>query len=211
MNPPAQRFFSLADVALFPAFVLWFIWQLQFVARGSWVIFVVWIAASFLAHRDTAKTLGWRGDNLRPAAVQALAVFAPAAGGLLIAGLLLGAPRHLPPNFFSVVTSYAAFCLLQQVALNSFLHNRMLSLVQNEWAAAGLTGAIFAVCHWPNPLLVPLTFLAGAAMAWMFGRVRNVIPLAIGQAVLGLLVAWAFPVAWHHHMRVGPGYYGWRQ
>jgi Type II CAAX prenyl endopeptidase Rce1-like len=210
MNPPTQRWFSLADVALFPAFVLWFIWQLQFVARGSWVIFVVWIVASFLVHRDTAKTLGWRGDNLRPATVQSLFVFGPAAAGLAIAGLLLGAPRQLPPNLFSVVASYAAFCLLQQVALNSFLHNRMLSLVQNEWAAAGLTGAIFAVCHWPNPLLVPLTFLAGAAMAWMFGRVRNVIPLAIGQALLGLLVAWAFPVAWHHHMRVGPGYYGWR-
>ena len=209
MNPPPQRWFSLADVALFPAFVIWFIWQLQFVARWTWVIFVVWIVASFLVHRETARTLGWRGDNLWPATVQALAVFTPVAAGLVIAGFLLGASRHFPSNLISVVASYAAFCLLQQVALNSFLHNRMLSLVRNEWVAAGLTGAIFAVCHWPNPLLVPLTFAGGAAMAWMFGRVRNVIPLAIGQALLGLLAAWAFPVAWHHHMRVGPGYYGW--
>ena len=211
MNPSAQRWFSLADVVLFPAFVLWFIWQLQFVARGTWVIFAVWIVASFLVHRETAKTLGWRGDNLWPATVQALAVFTPVAAGLVIAGFLLGASRHLPPNLFTVVATYAAFCLLQQVALNSFLHNRMLSLVRNEWVAAGLTGAIFAACHWPNPLLLPLTFAAGAAMAWMFGRVRNIIPLAIGQALLGLLVAWAFPAAWHHHMRVGPGYYGWQK
>jgi membrane protease YdiL (CAAX protease family) len=97
---------------------------------------------------------------------------------------------------------------LQQVALNSLLHNRMLSIVRNEWLAAALTGAIFAACHWPNPVLVPLTFVAGTAMAWMFGRVRNIIPLAFGQTLLGMLVGWAFPMAWHHHLRVGPGYYG---
>jgi hypothetical protein len=209
MNPARTRWLSLADVVLLPAFILWFIWQLQFIARATWVIFLVWLPASFLVHRDTAKTLGCRADNLRPAALQALALFAPAAAALLIAGFLLGASPQLPANLLTVVVTYFAFCLLQQVALNSWLHNRMLSLVRNEWVAAGLTGAIFSACHWPNPVLVPMTFAGGAAMAWMFGRVRNIIPLAIGQAVVGLLAAWAFPVAWQHHMRVGPGYYVW--
>src|ERR1019366_3335996 len=61
--------------------------------------------------------------------------------------------------------------------------------------------------HWPNPVLVPLTFIGGAAMARMFARVRNLLPLAAGQALLGLLMSCAFPIAWHHMMRVGPGYY----
>jgi Type II CAAX prenyl endopeptidase Rce1-like len=209
MDSALERWLSIADVVLLPAFILWFIWQLQFTARGTWVIFVVWMVGSFLLHHDTAKTLGWRGDNLRPATLQALAVFAPAGAVLVAVGLWMGASWRLPSNLITVVMTYSAFCLLQQVALNSLVHNRMLSLVRNEWAAAGLTGAIFAACHWPNPLLVPLTFIGGTVMAWMFGRVRNVIPLAIGQAVLGLLVAWAFPVAWHHHMRIGPGYSVW--
>jgi len=209
MNSPQSRWLSLADVVLLPAFILWYIWQLQFTARGTWVIFVVWVGASFLLNHDTAKTLGWRADNLRPAALQAVAVFAPAAAALLITGLWMGASRHIPSNLVSVVTTYSAFCLLQQVALNSLVHNRMMSLVKNEWLGAGLTAAIFAACHWPNPVLLPLTFAGGAAMAWMFGRARNIIPLAIGQTVLGLLVAWAFPVSWHHHLRVGPGYYVW--
>jgi len=174
------------------------------------VIFLVWLVASFLLHRDTAKTLGWRADNVWPATKQALAVFSLMAAGLVIMGFLLGASRHLRPISISSLGGYFAFCVLQQVALNSLLHNRMLSLLQNEWVAAALTGAIFAACHWPNPVLVPLTFVGGAAMAWMFGRVRNIIPLAIGQALLGVLVGWAFPMAWHHHMRVGPGYYTWR-
>jgi hypothetical protein len=210
MNPFPKRWLSLADVTLFPAFIVWFIWRLQFSARWTWVIFVVWLVASFLLHRDTAKTLGWRADNIWPATEQALALFSLMAAGLVMMGFLLGASQHLPPISVSLPAGYFAFCVLQQVALNSLLHNRMLSLVQNEWVAAGLTGAIFAACHWPNPVLVPLTLVGGAVMAWMFGRVRNIIPLAIGQFLLGMLVGWAFPMAWHHHMRVGPGYYTWR-
>jgi hypothetical protein len=204
-----QRWFSIADVTLLPAFILWFIWKLQFTARWTWMIFIFWIVASFLIHRDTPKTLGWRADNLWPATRQALIVYGSMLVGLIIIGLALGARPHLPPNLISWhrLWTYFAFCLLQQVALNSLLHNRMLSLVRNEWLAAALTGVIFAACHWPNPVLVPLTFIAGTAMAFMFGRIRNIIPLAIGQAILGSVVFWAFPIAWHHHLRVGPGYF----
>jgi hypothetical protein len=211
MDPLLKRWLSVADVTLLPAFTMWFIWRLQSTARGTWVIFVVWLVASFLLHRDTPKTLGWRADNIWRATAQASAVFGLLAVGLVIIGISLGPSRHVPASLISSLGGYFAFCVLQQVALNSLLHSRMLSLVQNEWVAAGLTGAIFAACHWPNPVLVPLTFVGGAAMAWMFGRVRNIIPLAIGQALLGMLVGWAFPMAWHHHMRVGPGYYDWRR
>lgn len=203
--------FSLADVTLLPVFIVWFIWELQFVARWTWIFFIAWIVVSFAVHRETPKTLGWRGDNLLPAGKQALVIFGAMAAALIAIGLALGQAPHMAPDLISWprFSGYFAFCLLQQVALNSLVHNHMLQIVPNEYAAAGLTGVIFAACHWPNPVLVPLTFIAGAAMAWMFGRVRNIIPLAIGQAILGSLVFWAFPVAWQHHLRVGPGYYAW--
>lgn len=63
----ALRILSLIDVIGIPIYVLLFIWKLEFTARNAWVIFPVWIAASFLLHRDTPKTLGWRADNLWPA------------------------------------------------------------------------------------------------------------------------------------------------
>ncbi|MGB0036695.1 MAG: hypothetical protein WBP79_14585 [Candidatus Acidiferrales bacterium] len=209
MNSRFVRWASIADLTLLPLFILWFIWQLQFTARWTWVIFIVWLIASFAVHRDTPKTLGWRADNLWPATRQALVVFGVLMIGVVTLGYELGAAREFPAQLFAWrrLESYFAFCLLQQVALNSLLHNRMLTLVRNENLAAGLTGAIFAACHWPNPVLVPLTFVAGCATAWMFGRIRNIIPLAIGQAVIGSLVSWAFPLAWHHHLRVGPGFY----
>jgi hypothetical protein len=220
MNPRTLRLFSIADVTLFPAFILGFIWQLQFTARWTWVIFILWIVMSFALHSDTPKTIGWRADNLGTASQYAGILIGIALAGLIVIGLALrfalGAafastsPHLLPPNLISwhPLWGYFAFCVLQQVALNSLVHNRMMSLVQNEWTSAALTGVIFAACHWPNPVLVPLTFIGGATLAWLFGRHRNIIPLAIGQAILGSLIFWTFPVAWHHHMRVGPGYYG---
>lgn len=211
MNPRSKRWFARVEVILFPAFVLWFIWQLQFTARWTWLLFVVWLAASFAAYRDNPSTLGWRADNLWPATRLALIVFGLFAAGLLAIAITLRAPWSLPPGsvFWPRLFGYFAFCVVQQVALNSLIHNRMLLAIGNEWIATTLTGIIFAACHWPNPVLAPLTFIGGAAMAWMFGRVRNILPLAIGQTVLGLMVSWAFPMAWHHHLRVGPGYYTW--
>jgi hypothetical protein len=209
MTSRIERWWAIADVTLLPAFIVWFIWQLQFTANWSWVVFPTWIVSTYLVHRDTPKTLGWRADNLGAGFKQALVIFGIMVAGLMVVGFLLGEPTHLPPNLLSWrrLWTYFAFCLLQQVALNSLVHNRMLSLIRNKWLAAVLTGLIFSACHWPNPVLVPLTLIAGTVMAWMFGRVRNIIPLAIGQAILGSIVWWAFPVAWHHHLRVGPGYY----
>jgi len=113
-------------------------------------------------------------------------------------------PTHLiEPKHFG---SYLAFCLLQQVGLNSFLMNRLLAAFETPLPAALVAGVLFGALHWPNPVLVPLTFAGGVAMTWLFAKERNILALALGQAILGALVWWAFPLVWHHSMRVGPGF-----
>jgi membrane protease YdiL (CAAX protease family) len=163
-------------------------------------------------HRDTPKTLGWRADNLWLATQWALIFFGLFTVALIAIGLALRQPLEIPPNLRSLkpLWAYFAFCLLQQVILNSFLTNRLLLLLRKDWMAALLAGGIFAACHWPNPVLVPLTFAGGVAMAWLFARNRNIIPLAILQAIIGSIAWWSFPMAWHHRLRVGPAYYPWR-
>ena len=85
--------------------------------------------------------------------------------------------------------------------------NRLLQGIRSREAASFVGGLLFGALHWPNPVLVPLTFIGGVMMCWLFARERNILPLVLGQALLGALVWWAFPLAWHHSMRVGPGYY----
>ena len=202
MSPAALRWLAFLDVVGVPLLIACYIWRLQFTARYSWVILVLWLTVSFLVHR--------RADNIWPATRQAAVFFGVCAIVLIAMGFALGMPSRLPPHFISFrrLWNYFAFCLLQEVALQSLLNNRLMALVENRWLSSLLAGAIFGALHWPNPVLVPVTFVGGVGMAWLFAQQRNIIPLAVGQAILGSLVWWVFPLSWHHGLRVGPGYYG---
>jgi len=199
----------LAESLGFAALVAMYIWRWQAASPRSWWVLAAWMVVSALLRRDTPKTLGWRADNLWAATRKAVLFFAIASLAVCGAGLFLGMLQRLPAHLIEPrrFTGYFAFCLLQQVALNSFLTNRLLGYFETAWPAAVLAGVLFAALHWPNPVLVPLTLLGGVGMAWLFARERNILPLTLGQAVLGALVWWAFPLAWHHSMRVGPGYW----
>jgi hypothetical protein len=200
---------AVLDVLVIAAGTPFFIWKLQSAEPRSWIAFAIWIAASFLVHRDTPATLGWRGDNLAAAAGEAAIALLVQSAALALAGLLLAPHNTLPADLFSMdrVWRYSAFCLLQQVLLNSFYTNRLLSLSSNRPLVSLIAGVTFAAAHWPNPVLVPCTFVIGTVTAWLFSRNRNILPLAVMQALLGTILWWSFPVAWHHRLRVGPGYY----
>jgi hypothetical protein len=209
MSKTSRRILTLAEALVLAGYIAWYIWQLQTERSSSWMAFPFWLLASIALHRDTPKTLGWRADNLWPATRQGLMIFASFVILVCATALCFGAyhPHALHLTQAKRFFGYFAFCLLQQVALNSYPTSRLLYAFEKPSVTAVAAGAIFAAIHWPNPVLVPLTFLGGTAMSWLFSQERNIIPLAVGQAILGTLVWWAFSVAWHHGMRVGPGYY----
>jgi len=198
----AYRWSCLVEALAFAVFVGAYIWKLQLVAPWTWWLLLVWLTLSFIVRRDTPKTMGWRADNFWRATKRAAWFFAASSLLACCAGLFLGMLHRLPEHLIEPKRfgGYLAFCLLQQVGLNSFLTNRLLAAFEQPVIAALIAGVIFGALHWPNPVLVPLT------MAWLFATERNILPLALGQALLGALVWWAFPLAWHHSMRVGPGY-----
>jgi CAAX prenyl protease-like protein len=200
------------EALAFAALVGTYIWKLQKAAPWTWSLMLLWLVLSFVARRDTPKTMGWRADNLWPATKRAAWFFGISSLLICFAGLFLGMLHRLPAHLIDPrrFGGYLSFCLLQQVGLNSFLTNRLLAAFEKRRTAALVAGVVFAALHWPNPVLVPLTFVGGVAMAWLFATERNILPLALGQAILGALVWWAFPLAWHHSMRVGPGYYSFK-
>ncbi len=212
VNWNAHRWSCLIEALAFTGFIEWYIWNFQVAGAWMWRLPLVWLVVSFFVRRDTTKTMGWRADNLWQATRRDSLFFGATSLLIGLVGVSLGmlhrSPIHLtdPKRFWG----YLAFCLLQQVGLNSFLMNRLLAAFEKPVPAALVAGALFAALHWPNPVLVPLTFVGGMAMAWLFAADRNILPLTMGQAILGALVWWAFPIAWHHSMRVGPGFYSFR-
>jgi len=205
------RRLAIADVVGLPAVIILFIWHWQFTRPGIWIVFPIWIVASFLIHRDTPKTLGWRADNWKRAGLEAGIFFGAAIAIVLVIAFARGMPKHLVWRAVGEhLWTYFAFCLMQQVALNSFVNNRLISLISSPWLSSLAAGLIFASAHWPNPVLVPVTLVGGLAMAWLFRRNRNILTLALGQALVGSMLVWAFPAPWIHNLRVGPGYYRWK-
>jgi membrane protease YdiL (CAAX protease family) len=204
-----DRYFDFFEALTFAALVGLYIWHFQAIDPGIAIVFLFWLVISFFVHHDTFKTIGWRADNLWAATRQGLVIFVIFGSVLVLVGLFLGAWQHPPDHLFSAhhFVGYFAFCLLQQVTLNSYITNRFLSSLKSPRNAALLSAAVFGALHWPNPVLVPLTLIGGFAMTWLFAKERNILPLTLGQSILGGVIWWAFPIAWHHSMRVGPGYY----
>jgi hypothetical protein len=200
---------NLLEALAFPAFVALYMWRWQEASPRTWLVFPVWLLLSFALHGDTPKTIGWRANNLKAATRRAAPVFLFFMLAIAVAGVAMGALHRTPAHFVvpKRFVGYFAFCLLQQIGLQSLTMNRLLRGFKSPEVAALGGGLLFGALHWPNPLLVPLTFIGGTVMCWLFARERNIIPLVIGQSILGGLVWWAFPLAWHHSMRVGPGYY----
>jgi hypothetical protein len=200
---------NFLEALAFPSFVALYIWRWQEATPKTWLLFPVWLLVSFVRHRDNPKTLGWRADNLPRAARHAAPIFLLFFLALGAVGVTLGALHRSPVHFIvpKRFIGYFAFCLLQQIGLQSLTMNRLLAGLRSQKVAAFFGGVLFAALHWPNPVLVPLTFVGGAMMCWLFARDRNILPLLLGQSILGALLWWAFPLAWHHSMRVGPGYY----
>jgi membrane protease YdiL (CAAX protease family) len=73
-------------------------------------------------------------------------------------------------------------------------------------AAAAVTAGLFAVAHLPNPVLTLITLVFGLASCFFFLHYRNLVPLAIAHAILGIAIAVTIPNAINHNMRVGIGY-----
>src|SRR4029077_15622576 len=102
-------------------FVALYMWRWQDASPKTWLVFPVWLLLSFALHRDTPKTIGWRGDKLKTSAWRAAPVFLIFSVAIVITGVALGALQRTPVHFVvpKRFAGYFAFCLLQQIGLQS--------------------------------------------------------------------------------------------
>jgi membrane protease YdiL (CAAX protease family) len=172
------------------------------------------ILVSHFLHRDTLRSLGLSLAGMRANAQLVL----PIALAFYIPLLAYGFARHtltlVPVNGHAVesLLGYGAWCAFQQYLAQSYFHNRLMEAVRSRHLRSLLVGIIFGSAHIPNPILMVATTVAGFVFAEIFARHRNIWPIALAQAVGGLLLAAVSPASLMHNMRVGPGYlfYGLR-
>jgi len=113
-----------------------------------------------------------------------------------------GLPHAVP---WTRAWQYAVWALVQEFILQSFFFVRLERIFGGRravWAAA----VLFAIAHIPSPLLTALSFLGALFFCEMFRRYRNIFPLGLVHAALGLTIAASLPDSILHHMRVGIGF-----
>jgi membrane protease YdiL (CAAX protease family) len=114
----------------------------------------------------------------------------------------LGPAQRVP---WERVWKYGLWALEQQFILQSFFFVRMESLLSSRRAVWG-SSLLFCAAHLPSPVLTPMSFIGGLLFCELFRRYRNIFPLGLVHAALGLTIAASLPDSLLHHMRVGIGY-----
>ncbi len=101
---------------------------------------------------------------------------------------------------------YVVWAAIQQIILQWFFLSRSLRLLPNATSAAALAAGLFAVAHLPNPILTVITLFFGLASCLFFIHYRNLVPLALAHAILGICIGITIPGPVDHNMRVGISY-----
>ncbi len=171
-----------------------------------------WVAASWIVVTTIISFPGWAAMGFRRGGLLSSlwVVFAAAiiCAGAVVVAIHLDTLRHPISTRSWVMTfgGYTVWSFVQQFLLQGYFLFRFLRLLpRREWAAVAAAG-IFAAAHLPNPILTPVTFIWGLCACFVFLGRRNVFPLAMAHAILGITVAITIPGPVVRNMRVGLGY-----
>jgi membrane protease YdiL (CAAX protease family) len=171
------------------------------------------VAVLFLAIATWRSFPGWRALGLRR--TNLLRSMWVVAAALAVAALVIVIAIHLHTlratngflGFARRYWGYALWAFVQQFLLQDFFFRRFRNLMPGRAKAAALAAAgIFALAHLPNPILAPVTFVWGLVACLIFLQYRNLIPISIAHAILGITLAIAIPGPVIRNMRVGLGF-----
>jgi Type II CAAX prenyl endopeptidase Rce1-like len=198
---------DLLELSGIYALILAVIWTPRPWQPALWVIAAATLIYIAYLSFEGLRPMGLCTANL----VRSLWAVAFAMAVSMIAVVLAGRLHtlHMPQTPWLFLRKYGLYIIwaaVQQIILQWFFLSRSLRLLNDATSAAALTAGLFAVAHLPNPLLTLITLVFGLASCLFFLHYRNLVPLAIAHAILGISIGITIPGAIDHNMRVGIGY-----
>ena len=195
---------AILELALAYTLIMLVIWTPNPWQRIFYIAAVIALALIIALSFQSTRALGIQLKNLSRSLWIAISA-------LVIAGviILIAAHEHTLHNtshFIARYWGYALWAFIQQILLQDVFLRRLLILLPSPRFAALAAALLFASAHLPNPILTPITLLWGFISCLLFLRYRNIIPLAIAHATLGITLAITIPAPLIHNMRVGLGY-----
>jgi membrane protease YdiL (CAAX protease family) len=207
-NPGRRR--DLTELAIGYALILLVIWTPRPWQRPLYCAAAVFLVVVTWTSFESVHAMGLRTANL----LRSLWLVGLA---LLVAGCVLLVAEHMKTlhgaegnggigAFCTRYWGYTLWAFAQQILLQDFFLRRMLRLVSRPGLAVLLSAGVFSVAHLPNPILTLVTFVWGVIACNVFLRYRNLYPLGLTHALLGITIAVSVPGPMIRNMRVGLGY-----
>jgi len=198
---------DLFELSVGYSLILLVIWTPEPWQRPLYLAAVLFILVASWRSFDSWAAMGLRAVNLRDSMWIVGVAFLFSAVAVVVAYRLHTLrPWQGPIEFLRRFWGYAIWAFAQQFLLQIFFLQRFLRLAPTRALALILAVGIFTLAHLPNPILTLATLVFGLAACLLFLRYRNLIPLAITHAILGITIAITLPGPVTHNMRVGLGY-----
>jgi membrane protease YdiL (CAAX protease family) len=198
---------DLVELCVGYALILIVIWTPRPWQRLLYIATTIYLAAVLVISFAGWKQMGLRTANLaRSSWVVGIALLGAAIAIVVAARMHTLQWPGGPMPFLRRYLGYAIWAVLQQVLLQVFFLARLLRLLRGPRTAALAAAAIFSLAHIPNPILTVGAFVWGLAACLLFLRYRNLYPLAVTHAILGITLAVTVPGPVIRNMRVGYGY-----
>ncbi|MGH9586019.1 MAG: CPBP family glutamic-type intramembrane protease, partial [Acidobacteriaceae bacterium] len=172
---------------------------------------LAWVALQTALNFRGWESLGLGGRGFRRS-IWVVGVAIAVSVGAALASAHLGG-LHIPHGPTALVKRYwlyVVWAFVQEFLLLAFFLRRLVRLLGSRVEAALVTAVLFGGCHVPNPVLMPLAAAWGLIACAVFLRWKNLYPLWISHAILGICIAVSVPKTMDHGMRVGLGYLRYR-
>lgn len=189
--------------------ILLYIWRWHRPHPLAWIPILAFIILTHVLRHDTLRQMGLTASQLGASArvilpLAAVIYGATVAWALSAHRLALPWPRGAGEARVGV---YVIWCCFQQYLMQSYFYRRLTVVIRSPHWSAVVVALMFGGAHVPNLVLMVATVIGGFILSEVFARHPNIWPLALVQALGGLLIAAVFPASLIHQMRVGPGYY----
>jgi hypothetical protein len=196
-----------SDIAVAYSLILATIWTPRPLQHWLYWCAIIWVVFSTWRSFPGWNALGFRsGGFWRSAWVVGAAILLSAAAVTISSQLHTLREPITARGWVMTFGGYVVWSFAQQFLLQSYFLYRFRQLIANHRIAAVTAAGIFAAAHLPNPILTPITMVWGLCACFVFLRHRNIYPLAVTHAIMGICIAVTVPGPVVHNMRVGLGY-----
>jgi len=202
-----RRSRPLLELSIGYGLILATIWTPRPQQQWLYWISVVWIVATTWTSFPGWQAIGFRREGFFPSLWVVFAALLFSAGSIIAAVNLHTLRNPISArNWVITFGGYAVWSFMQQFLLQGYFLFRLVRLLPRPAWAVLVAAGIFSAAHIPNPILTPITLIWGLTASVVFLRYRNLYPLALAHAILGITVAITIPGPMMHNMRVGLGY-----